>query len=291
MSSPGARVRQHCLLVVALTFATSTSACASLPLGASTRLWPPTTVPEAAVVPITRSARSAPIQPTSYAALRTESVRRAAAAAQADRSLRLARDPRMRIVISIDQRTLAALIGRDTIFIAPVGVATGMTLRYGGEAWRFQTPRGRRQVLRKVDNPIWRPPDWHYAEVARAEGLRLQRLPAKGSVSLSQGRRLVVRDGRAGLIFPDKIYEPLPIGEHLVFDDRLFIPPLGTENRRIDGELGEFALDLGDGYMIHGTDDPSSIGQASTHGCIRMRDEDIAWMFENVAVGTPVIIR
>jgi lipoprotein-anchoring transpeptidase ErfK/SrfK len=76
----------------------------------------------------------------------------------------------------------------------------------------------------------------------------------------------------------------------VVFDNRLFIPPVGTTNRRIFGELGSFALDLGGGYMIHGTPDQTSVGEKSTHGCIRLRDEDLMWLFDNVPVGTPVLI-
>jgi lipoprotein-anchoring transpeptidase ErfK/SrfK len=76
-----------------------------------------------------------------------------------------------------------------------------------------------------------------------------------------------------------------------VFDGRLFIPPIGTRNRRLDGDLGRFALDLGQGYMIHGTMDEGSIGEASTHGCIRVGDDDMAWLFEVIPVGTRVLIR
>jgi lipoprotein-anchoring transpeptidase ErfK/SrfK len=75
-----------------------------------------------------------------------------------------------------------------------------------------------------------------------------------------------------------------------VFDGTLYIPPLGTVNRRVSGELGPFALDLGDGYLIHGTPDPASIGRAITHGCIRLSDEDIAWMYRFIPEGAPVYI-
>ena len=46
----------------------------------------------------------------------------------------------------------------------------------------------------------------------------------------------------------------------------------------------------GDGYLFHGTPLKNSIGLAATHGCIRLRDEDIEWMYENVPVGTKVYI-
>lgn len=45
------------------------------------------------------------------------------------------------------------------------------------------------------------------------------------------------------------------------------------------------------GYGIHGTNEPRSIGRAASHGCIRMRNHDIARFFELVRVGDLVEIR
>ncbi|MCG8441753.1 MAG: L,D-transpeptidase [Caulobacterales bacterium] len=56
-----------------------------------------------------------------------------------------------------------------------------------------------------------------------------------------------------------------------------------------DNPMGDHALYLGwTHYAIHGTNDPASIGRATTSGCIRLFPEHIAWLYENVAVGTPV---
>jgi lipoprotein-anchoring transpeptidase ErfK/SrfK len=93
------------------------------------------------------------------------------------------------------------------------------------------------------------------------------------------------------VLFPDNRLGELPLDEHIVFDGVLYIPPYGTRNRTVTKELGEFALDLGGGYLIHGTPDEESIGQQSTHGCIRMYAVDLAWLYEHVPVGTPVSIR
>jgi hypothetical protein len=43
-------------------------------------------------------------------------------------------------------------------------------------------------------------------------------------------------------------------------------------------------------YGIHGTNKPWSIGQFSSHGCIRMRNKDVEELFEWVPIGTPVRI-
>ena len=39
------------------------------------------------------------------------------------------------------------------------------------------------------------------------------------------------------------------------------------------------------GYGIHGTDEPSSIGYARSHGCIRLRNADVERLFERVRPG------
>ena len=42
------------------------------------------------------------------------------------------------------------------------------------------------------------------------------------------------------------------------------------------------------GYGIHGTDQPSSIGYAKSHGCIRLRNADVERLFERVRPGDVV---
>jgi lipoprotein-anchoring transpeptidase ErfK/SrfK len=41
---------------------------------------------------------------------------------------------------------------------------------------------------------------------------------------------------------------------------------------------------------IHGTRHEDKIGTAASHGCVRMRNEDVIELFEMVNEGTPVVI-
>jgi L,D-transpeptidase catalytic domain/Putative peptidoglycan binding domain len=41
---------------------------------------------------------------------------------------------------------------------------------------------------------------------------------------------------------------------------------------------------------IHGTPDSKSIGYSASHGCIRMHIPDADWLFDQVDIGTPVVI-
>lgn len=195
-----------------------------------------------------------------------------------------------RLVVSLQDKRLWAIVGEDTVLDAPVATAKGTTLKYGNREWTFRTPRGVRSVLRKEADPVWIPPDWLYAEVATEYNLRLRKIERGQPIKLSDGRSLVVRDSLVGVVGEDAHFYELPVDEHIVFDSTLFVPPTGTKNRRVEGELGKYRLDLGEGYLLHGTPDKESIGFAATHGCVRLRDEDIEWLYTYVPVGTKVYI-
>jgi len=58
-----------------------------------------------------------------------------------------------------------------------------------------------------------------------------------------------------------------------------------------DNPLGAHALNLAmPSYLIHGTNKPAGVGMRSSHGCLRMFPENIAFLYETVPVGTPVRI-
>jgi lipoprotein-anchoring transpeptidase ErfK/SrfK len=58
-----------------------------------------------------------------------------------------------------------------------------------------------------------------------------------------------------------------------------------------DNPLGARALYLGSSlYRIHGSNEPETIGQAVSSGCIRMTNEDVQDLYERVRVGTRVVV-
>jgi lipoprotein-anchoring transpeptidase ErfK/SrfK len=58
-----------------------------------------------------------------------------------------------------------------------------------------------------------------------------------------------------------------------------------------DNPLGARALYLGSTlYRIHGSNEPWTIGQQVSSGCIRMRNEDVIDLYERVGLGTKVIV-
>jgi L,D-transpeptidase ErfK/SrfK len=56
-----------------------------------------------------------------------------------------------------------------------------------------------------------------------------------------------------------------------------------------DNPLGEYALYLAwPSYLIHGTNYPQGVGRHSSRGCIRLYPDDIAELYQEVELGTPV---
>jgi hypothetical protein len=147
-----------------------------------------------------------------------------------------------------------------------------------------------RTVLAKDADPIWQPPKWLYFEAAAELGLKVREIPP-GGLTMPDGRKLYVNSkNEVGVIDSEGPKEFIDKNLHLIFDDVLYVPPVGTENRKVNGTLGKYKLNLGDGFLFHGTPLKNSIGLAATHGCVRLRDEDIEWLYENVPVGTKVYV-
>lgn len=72
-------------------------------------------------------------------------------------------------------------------------------------------------------------------------------------------------------------------------------PWAGGMDGGLENPLGARALYLYAGnrdtmYRIHGTNDPSSIGQSVSSGCIRMINHDVIDLYNRVPVGTPVLV-
>ncbi len=58
-----------------------------------------------------------------------------------------------------------------------------------------------------------------------------------------------------------------------------------------ENPLGARAMYIGNTiYRIHGSNEPWTIGSAVSSGCIRMANEDVIHLYENVKVGTKVVV-
>jgi hypothetical protein len=198
------------------------------------------------------------------------------------------------IVISIAERELWYKRGNELLFHTQVATGSGKTLVSGssGKQWKFETPRGRLAVQSKEVDPAWVPPDWHFQEQANKRGLGVVRLERGSIIPSSDGSVLTVAGSQVVRRYPNGSVVPLSAtdGHEIIANGNIIIPPYGTTQRRYLGVLGTRRLLIGDGYGIHGTDHPETIGRAVSHGCVRLRNEDIEKLYDMVPVGTPVFI-
>jgi len=197
------------------------------------------------------------------------------------------------IVVSIADHRLWYKRGDQILFTTQVATGSGKVLsKGGGNKWKFETPRGRLVVESKETEPTWVPPDWHYVEMAKKKSMGLVHLVRGQAIKLADGSAItvegneVVRKAADGQEIPFDVAE----GREIVANKNIIIPPFGTTQRKYSGVLGTNRLNLGDGYALHGTDAPSSIGTSVSHGCVRLRNEDIETLYQMVPVGTPVYI-
>lgn len=117
----------------------------------------------------------------------------------------------------------------------------------------------------------------------------------------SAGSGMVLRDSEKGRVWvfdtPRGVFRVQKKARNPVWKkpDWAFIeegkrPPARASERIEVGTLGEYALYLGDGYMIHGTLYERLLGRSVTHGCIRLGKEDLRAVHDAAEVGTEVYI-
>ena len=123
----------------------------------------------------------------------------------------------------------------------------------------------------------------------------------EGICSTGSGKKLVWEHGGKTWVFQT------PKGKHQVIRKRDGYPqwkrpdwdfvengekiPSSNDPSRIeDGMLGQYAIDIGDSYMLHGTPYTRFLGMYVSHGCVRLGDADIEYLYNNSQKGTEVYI-
>lgn len=110
-------------------------------------------------------------------------------------------------------------------------------------------------------------------------------IPYSIQISVGKRRLSLYNNGRLVKIFPiavGKMLTNTPTGDFVIVN-RQYNP---------GGPFGVLWLSLSkQGYGIHGTNNPSSIGKAVSHGCVRMYNRDVLQLAEMVPNGTRVLIR
>jgi L,D-transpeptidase ErfK/SrfK len=116
--------------------------------------------------------------------------------------------------------------------------------------------------------------------------------PRRIIVSISDRRLVVVENNEVLVAFPVAVgapRSPSPVGTFTVIN-RVANPTYYKAGRTIapgaGNPVGTRWIGLSQkGYGIHGTNAPSSIGHAKSHGCIRLRNADVELLFAQVRPG------
>lgn len=215
------------------------------------------------------------------------------------------------ILVSTAENKVYVRRNGQTIFEAICSTGKGTTLAVDGKTLVFDTPIGKFHIKSKEENPMWVPPDWHYVEEARKNGMRVVRLNPGSAIDADTGDSASGRKdegvwgwfggngggGRTLRLKGNTVVEDsggsereLPPGKVIVAGNTIVIPPVGTPQRQFDKVLGHYRLNLGDGYALHGTQDAQNLGRSVSHGCVRLGDADIERLFQMANVGDEVII-
>lgn len=148
------------------------------------------------------------------------------------------------IIVSTAENKVYVRSGGQTIFEAKCSTGKGTTLAVDGKTLVFDTPIGKFHIKSKEENPQWVPPDWHYVELARKEGMRVVRLNPGDAIDASTGQPVGKRNEgfwswfgggsigptlrlRSNTVVKDDggSAEELPPGKIIVAGDAIVIPP------------------------------------------------------------------
>ena len=73
-------------------------------------------------------------------------------------------------------------------------------------------------------------------------------------------------------------------------EEGLPIPSIYSPKRYVPNVLGDYALGFGDGYLVHGTLYKRFLGLPVTHGCVRLDDDDMKFVFKTLTHGSKIYI-
>jgi len=89
-----------------------------------------------------------------------------------------------------------------------------------------------------------------------------------------------------------KVADPLWIKPEWAFvESGSEIPVFAEDPRRFQrGALGDYAIYFAADFMIHGTLYEVNLGKSITHGCVRVADDDLQFLYDRVEIGWSVYI-
>lgn len=182
--------------------------------------------------------------------------------------------------------------GYSTVALADISAedtATGKELERRAQKARARlaavAPRGPYAVVDTYSNrlKIWKGSELLREAVVSTGSQTVLRDPRNGHLwvfETPQGERVIER----------KVKNPIWNKPDWAFIEESQLPPKSARDRVDDFSLGDYALYIGDGYLLHGTVFQSLLGNPVTHGCVRIGDKDLEYAYNTLPVGGRVFL-
>ncbi len=106
----------------------------------------------------------------------------------------------------------------------------------------------------------------------------------------TSGRKWVFETPRAELRVIGKKAAPVWMKPDWAFIEEGEEIPKDGSGRAEPGVMGDYAVAIGDGYYLHGTLYKRLLGRNVSHGCVRLGDDDIEFIYKTTKIGTRVIL-
>jgi L,D-transpeptidase YbiS len=106
----------------------------------------------------------------------------------------------------------------------------------------------------------------------------------------TSGRKWVFETPRAVLKVIGKKAAPVWMKPDWAFIEEGEAIPKDGSGRAEPGVMGDYAVAIGDGYYLHGTLYKRLLGRNVSHGCVRLGDDDIEFIYKTTKIGTRVIL-
>lgn len=108
---------------------------------------------------------------------------------------------------------------------------------------------------------------------------------------VSEDRTWIFKTPKGRMTVLSKVEHPVWSKPDWAFvEEGLPVPKAGDPSRYEKGVLGDYALRMADGYLLHGTLYKRFLGMPVTHGCVRFGDEDLEVVYHTLPVGAYVYI-
>jgi L,D-transpeptidase ErfK/SrfK len=179
-------------------------------------------------------------------------------------------------------------VGDSQIVVSPPARVQPLLARHAALKQKLNqlTPSGHYIVVDTAHNRLY---------VKRGKETVLTAVASTGSGTIldkpdQPGSQWVFDTPRGGFAIQSRLTNPAWVKPDWAFLEEGISVPSNPAERVEQGILGDYALGFGKGYFIHGTLYPRLLGKNVTHGCIRLRDDDLKTVYKLAKVGTPLMI-